>query len=181
MSKQGQEETLFVGARAALVAGVVVGGVVVGTQLALGALYSARETRELVAAMASPVSTLATAIISGLTTILALMLTMLSLSHSLQQRLSDAFYTRIRRIALLSIVDMIVSIVLLLLLSSPIQEASQQAQQGGGTLAVTLTYYALIGLTALVAGVFVTIIVMLYNAVTTVIQAVRPSAGDAAD
>ena len=180
MSEQGQEETLFVGARAALIAGVVVGGVVVGMQLVLGTLYSARETWELVAAMASPVSTLATAVISGLATILALMLTMLSLSQSLQQRLSDAFYTRIRRIALLSIVAMIASIVLLLLLSSPLQGASQQAQQGGRTLEVTITYYALTGLTSLVAGIFVTIIVMLYNAVTTVIQAVRPRAGDAA-
>lgn len=181
MAQGNQEKTLFVGARAALVSGVVIGAVVVGTQLFIGALYSAREIRELVAAMSSPVSTLSTAIISGLATILALMLTMLSLSHTLQQSLSDAFYKRIRRIALLSIIDMTVGIVLLLLLSSPIQQASQQAQQQGGTLGVTVTYYVLIGLTSVVAGLFVTIIVMLYNAITTVIQAVRPSADNSAD
>ncbi len=177
MPKEGQERTLFVGARAALVSGVVVGAVVVGTQLFIGALYSAREIRELVAAMSSPVSTLSTSIISGLATILALMLTMLSLSHTLQQDLSDAFYKRIRRIALLSIIDMTAAIVLLLLLSSPIQQASQRAQERGGALEVAVTYYLLIGLTSIVAGLFVAIVVMLYNAITTVIQAVRPSAG----
>ncbi len=174
MAGEHQQRTLFVGARAAAVSGVVVGFVVVGSQFLVGAIYSGAQARQLIAAMASPVSSLATAIISGLATILALMLTLLSLSHKLEQGLSAAFYTRIERIALVAIIDMVAAIVLLLILSSPIQEASERAEQSG-TLPVTLTYYLLVGLAALVAGLFVGVIVMLYNAVQTVIAAVAPA------
>lgn len=174
-SGNSQEHRLFVGARAALISGVVVGAVVLGSQLFIGLIYTGHSRRDLVAAMTSPASTLSTSVITGTATILALMLTMLSLSHSLNQQLGRPFYTRIGRISLLAIVDMIASIVVLLVLSSPIQTATQQSQQVGGP-AVSATYYTLVGLTAIVAGVFVATIVMLYNAVTTVIEAVKPSA-----
>ncbi len=169
-----ERRILFVGARAAAIAGVVVGGVVVGSQLLIGAVYSGRQARQLLLAMSTPVGTLATAILSGLAAILALMLTMLSLSRKLDQELSTAFYARVERIALLSILDMVAAIVLMLLLSSPIQEASREAEQAGD-LQVRLTYYLLIVLTALVSGLFVAVIVMLYNAIQALIRAVAPN------
>jgi hypothetical protein len=180
MSEKSQEHMLFVGARAALIGGVIVGAVIIGMQLLIGRVYSGSEARALIVAMSSPVSTLSTTIIGGLATITALMLTMLSISHTLQEKLSRAFYKRIQRIVLVSIVDMVTAIVLLLILSSPIQKASQQAQQAG-SLAATLTYYLLIAMTALVAGLFVSIVIMLYNAVQTVIEAVRPGAESSGD
>ncbi|MDP9369001.1 MAG: hypothetical protein M3Q03_12095 [Chloroflexota bacterium] len=169
-----ERRILFVGARAAAVAGVVVGGVVVGSQLLIGAVYSGGQARQLVVAMSNPVGTLATAILSGLAAILALMLTMLSLSRKLDQDLSAAFYARVERIALLSILDMVAAIVLMLLLSSPIQEASREVEQAG-ELQVRLTYYLLVVLTALVSGLFVAVIVMLYNAIQALIRAVAPN------
>ncbi len=171
MSSEHEQRILFVGARAAGIAGVVVGGIVVGSQFLIGRVYSGAEARQLVLAMAGPAGSLASAILAGLATILALMLTLLSLSRRLEQGLGLAFYARIERIALLSIIDMVAAIALLLLLSSPIQEAGEQARQAAD-LQVTLTYYVLVGLTAVVAGLFVAIIVMLYNAVQTVISAV---------
>lgn len=171
--EEQEQRTLFIGARAAAVAGVVVGGVVIGAQFVVGSIYSGAEARQLVVAMSGPVSSLSTAIISGLATILALMLTLLSLSRKLEQELTQAFYTRVQRIALLSILDLVAGIAMLLILSSPIQKASEQAKQAG-QLQVTITYYVLVGLTALLAGLFVAIIVMLYNAVQAVIQAVAP-------
>ena len=87
------------------------------------------------------------------------------------------FYKRIERIALVSIIGLIAAIVLLLILSAPIQEASERAERAG-TLQVTLTYYLLVGLAALVAGLFVGVIVMLYNAIQTVITAVAPAAAE---
>lgn len=171
MASEHEQRMLFVGARAAGISGVVVGGIVVGSQLLVGRVYSGAEARQLVLAMSGPVSSLASAILAGLATILALMLTLLGLSRRLEQQMGLPFYKRIERIALLSIVDMVGAIALMLILSSPIQEASAQAEQAGD-LQVTLTYYLLVGLTAAVAGLFVTIIVMLYNAVQTVIDAV---------
>ena len=171
--QQTQQRRLFIGARAALVAGLIVGIVVVGSQLFISAIYSERDSRALVAAMAGPAGTLSSSIITGLATILALMLTMLSLSQNLNQHLSAAFYTRIKRIAVVAIADMIAGIVLLLILSSPIQTATQQSRQAS-RLEVTLTYYALIALSGIVAGLFVAVIVMLYNAVSTVVEVIRP-------
>ncbi len=173
LSEERERRVLFVGARAAAIAGVVVGGVVVGSQLLVGAVYSGTQARQLVLAMAGPVGTLATAILSGLAAILALMLTMLGLSRKLDQGLGAAFYTRVGRIALLSILDMVAAIVLMLLLSSPIQETSKEAERAGDHL-VRLTYYLLVGMTAIVAALFVGVIVMLYNAIQAVIQAVEP-------
>ncbi|HET7035853.1 MAG TPA: hypothetical protein VFI42_09260 [Thermomicrobiaceae bacterium] len=170
---KAQQHHLFIGARAALVAGVIVGIAVVGSQLFISAIYSQRDSRALVAAMASPASTLSSSIITGLATILALMLTMLSLSQNLNQHLSAAFYTRVKRISVVAIADMIAGIVLLLILSSPIQTATQQSRQAS-PLEITLTYYALIALAGIVAGLFVAVIVMLYNAVTTVVEVIRP-------
>lgn len=88
---------------------------------------------------------------------------MLSLSRKLDQDLSGSFYVRIQRIALLAILDMVAAITLMLLLSAPIQETSREAGQAGDLL---------IGLTAVVACSFVAVIVMLYNAIQAVIQAV---------
>lgn len=172
-AQEREQRVLFVGARAAAIAGVLVGGVVIGSQFLIGTVYSGTQARGMVLAMAGPAGTLATAILSGSAAILGLMLTMLGLSRKLNQDLSDPFYIRIRRIALIIIFDMVAAITLMLLLSTPIQEASRQAEQAG-ELQVKLTYYSLVGMTALVAGLFVTVIVMLYNAVEAVIQAVAP-------
>ncbi len=172
-AQERERRVLFVGAQAAAIAGVVVGGVVIGSQFLIGTVYSGAQAREMVLAMAGPVGTLATAILSGSAAILALMLTMLSLSRKLNQQLSGPFYVRIRRIALIIIFDMVAAIALMLLLSTPIQEASRQAEQAG-EVQVKMTYYALVSMTSIVAGLFVTVIVMLYNAVEAVIQAVAP-------
>ncbi len=137
----------------------------------VGAVYSGTEAQQLVVAMSGPIGSLASAIIAGLATILALMLTMLGLSRRLEQGIGMPFYRRIERTALLAIVDMVGALALMLILSSPIQKTSEQAYQAGG-LVVTLTYYLLLVLTALVAGLFMAIIVMLYNAIQTVIEAV---------
>lgn len=168
-----EQRLLFVGARAAAIAGILVGGVVIGSQLLIGTVYSGSQARQLVLAMSGPAGTLATAILSGEAAMLALMLTMLGLSRKLDQDLSGSFYVRIQRIALLAILDMVAAIILMLLLSAPIQEASREAEQAGD-LQVRLTYYLLMGLTAVVAGLFVAVIVMLYNAIQAVIQAVVP-------
>jgi hypothetical protein len=168
-AEERERRLLFVGARAAAIAGIVVGGVVIGSQVLIGTVYSGSQARQLVLAMSGPAGALATAILSGL----AAMLTMLSLSRKLDQDLSASFYVRIQRIALLAILDMVATITLMLLLSAPIQEASREAEQAG-ELQVRLTYYLLIGLTAVVAGLFVAVIVMLYNAIQAIIQAVAP-------
>ncbi len=174
MSGQGSEErSLFIGARAATIAGIVVGSVVIGTQFLIGRIYSGNEARDLVVAMTGSVDALSSAIISGLGTILALMLAMLSLSSRFEVRLGRPFYRRIQLIAFLSISGMILAIVLLLILGSPIQKENVHVADTG-SLPVEVTYYLLVGLTALVSGLFVAIIVMLYNAIQTVIQAVRP-------
>lgn len=171
MSQAGQQRLLRVGARAAIVAGLLVGGIVAGLEILIGGVRSGSEARALVQNMLTPVSAMAQSIIGGLTTILALMLTLLSLSSRLDQNLSDSFYKRIRLLSLVSIVDIIAGILLLLVLSAPVGSAAKHAESLNPVL-VSSAYYALIGLMALAAGLFVAVIVMLFNAVQTVIQAV---------
>lgn len=108
--------------------------------------------------------------------ILALMLTLLSLSASSEVDLKWAHYQRIKQIAWVVSVSVIGAILVYLLLNVPLGQsdtASESTRFGYATL-----YYATLVLSSLLAGAFITVVLMLYNTVRDIIRAVGPKEYD---
>jgi hypothetical protein len=104
--------------------------------------------------------------------ILALMLTLLSLSASSEVDLKQSHYVRVKQIALVVSIALIGSILIYLLLNVPLSQsdtASEPAGPGYATL-----YYATLALSSLLAGALITVVLMLYNTVRDIIRVIGP-------
>lgn len=167
-SQEG-ESILFVGAKRALVGGLLAGGVAIAGQLLVGQIYGGTEARRLLESMIPSSRYVGSGVVTASATILALMLTMLSLSRHAASSLESEFYKRVEQIGLLSTIGLIASVLLLLLLSIPLEESQQLPSSW-----YTFVYYFFLTLTAGVAGTLVTIVLMLYNALKTMITVLSP-------
>jgi hypothetical protein len=101
--------------------------------------------------------------------ILALMLTLLSLSASMDIDIKWAHYQRVRQIAWIVTVTLIVTILVYLLLNIPITESDKQLMQW-----YTAIYYATLTFSALLGGAFITIVLLLYNTIRDMIGMLDP-------
>ncbi len=169
--QQQSAHTLFVGARRALVGGLLAAAVTLGGQLLVGQVYNGAEARSLLQAFVPSARSVGTAVAGASATILALMLTMLGLTRKADNQLDRVFYKRVERIGLLSTIALAGSALLLLLLSIPLD----QSQHLPGNW-YSYLYYTLIGATAALAGLLVAIVLMLYNAIQSLIQVISPDA-----
>lgn len=167
-SQEG-ERILFVGAKRALVGGLLAGGVAIAGQLLVGQIYGGTEARRFLEAMIPSSRYVGSGVVTASATILALMLTMLSLSRHATSSLESTFFRRVEQIGLLSTIGLIAGVLLLLLLSIPIEESQQLPSSW-----YSFVYYFFIALTAGVAGTLVTIVLMLYNALKTMITVLSP-------
>lgn len=166
---QGTMSTLLAsGGRRALIVGVVVAALGLASQILLGTIYG-NEARSLTQAVIGPARSLAGGIITASSTVIALMLTILSLRTQSDSQFEASFYDRIKSTAWLGALALSSSIVFLLLLSIPIPESGAQPQE-----AYTIYYYLVIGSAAVLAGLFVAVVMLLYSAVESVINAVHP-------
>ncbi len=168
-SDQQGEQTLFVGAKRALIGGLLAAGVAAGGQWFVGQVYSGTEARNLLEAMLPSARSVGSAVVTAAGTILALMLTMLSLTNQARSSFDRVFYQRVERIGLLSTIALAMGTLLLLFLSIPIQESQQVPSSW-----YSYVYYVVIALTASLSGLLVAIVLMLYNAMTSLIQILRP-------
>lgn len=100
--------------------------------------------------------------------ILALMLTLLGLSATTDVELERAHYQRIKQIAWIDMVVLIVAVLVYLLLNVPLGQ-SEQATQAPGPWFATL-YYATLAVSSFLGGALIAIVLMLYNAVRDVIR-----------
>jgi hypothetical protein len=173
--REQSEHILFIGAKRALVGGLLAAGVAVFGQLLVGQIYSGTEARQLMDAMVPSARAAGTGVVSATATIMALMLTMLSLSRHATSRLESVFFKRVERIGLLCTVALISGSLLLLILSVPLEESQNVPQTW-----FTIMYYALIVLTAAVVAMLVAIVLMLYNAMESLIHVLRPDMKGAA-
>jgi hypothetical protein len=98
-------------------------------------------------------------------TILALMLTLLGMSSGSDSQLKAAHYVRIKQIAFGDTVVFVAALTVGLLLNVPLDESSKMS----GTLEA-VTYYGALGLSALLGGALVAIVLMIYNTVTDMID-----------
>lgn len=108
--------------------------------------------------------------------ILALMLTLLSLSATSDIDLKWAHYQRVKQIAWVVSVSVIGATLIYLLLNVPLVQsdaASEPAKPGYATL-----YYTTLALSSLLAGTFISIVLMLYSTVRDIIRVIGPTKFD---
>lgn len=96
------EHTLFLGSTKAFYGGLLAAAVALGGQWFVGQIYSGHKARELVEAVASAALYLGSSIVTAAATIIALMLTMLSMTKQADDEFDSIFFKQIQRIALLS-------------------------------------------------------------------------------
>lgn len=104
--------------------------------------------------------------------ILALMLTLLSLSASTDIDLKWAYYQRIKLIALIVTIVLIGAVLVYLMLNVPLSQSDTAKGTEGPWYAVM--YYTTLLLASLLGGAFIAIALMLYSTVRDVIRAVSP-------
>lgn len=104
-------------------------------------------------------------------TILALMLTVLSLSNTMSTKLKSWHYKRIAQISWMSSISIVTAVFIMILLAMPLAEAEKFPTSWFDYL-----YYAVLGSTAVVGGMFFTVVIMLLNAVRDLISVVSPAA-----
>jgi hypothetical protein len=139
---------------------VIVGLVVVGR------VTDATYAQTVIEAMSPPMQMLAFATITATVTVLVLTLTMLSVMKELEREFSKQFYRLIERIGFLATSGLILGIFLLALLSIPFQDAETAIADQ----ASIVVYYLLIFVNALISGLLVALILMLFDSVKSVIR-----------
>lgn len=102
-------------------------------------------------------------------TILALMLTLLSLSLGHDVTFRERHFERIRRISKMSTICLVGSVFVLLLLVVPIESSERVSGRG-----YAVVYYVVLGATSLLGGLIVAIMLMLYNAILGLVHLVHP-------
>lgn len=156
---------LAVDATYTIVGGAIAALITIGGAFFVGTVTTF-EALELTESIAPSIRFLGSSVMTACATILALMLTLLSISSdSLDDvDLRDTHYKRLKQISLMCIIALVFSLLILMLVSVPLKEADDLPAN-----LYTWVYYVLVGLTALLAGLFVTMILSLYDAIRDVI------------
>lgn len=94
---------------------------------------------------------------------------MLSLTNQVKTNFDTIFFKRIERIGLLSTIALAAGLLLLLILSIPLQESEKVP----GSWYTTI-YYILIVLTAGLVGLMISVVLMLLNAMKSLLSVLRP-------
>ena len=103
-------------------------------------------------------------------TIVALMLTLLSFSKQTEDKMKGWHYERIRWIARFSAGTFIAALVLLMILNVPINNAEESF-----ATVYNWVYYFMMAYAALLGGVMVTVILLLYEATQDIILVMHPN------
>lgn len=155
--------------RWALLGGAFGGALALGSILVVGRIGGA-EGRILIEAVLPSVRFLSSGVLAAAATILALMLTALSVSRSADTRLDRRHYREMEQIGWLTTATLIASVLVLALASVPITETD--------AVDASLYRYLYMGTMAMVAFLtasFITVIVMLNISLRRLITAVAPS------
>lgn len=163
-----QRENLKEDGRRAAIGGCLAALTIMGASWMIGQI-SGSEARYLLEAVLPSVRAFSGTMMLALITVLALMLTLLGLSTSTETKLNWVHYQRIKQIALVDMVTFIVAVLFYLLLNVPIQETDSGTLEWFYSL-----YYAALIISSLLAGAVITVVLMLYNAVRNIINAIGP-------
>lgn len=154
------------------------GGIIAASTALMGSYITGRvggtEAISLLKAILPTTRFLASALMTASATILALMLTLLTLSHSSSSELKATHYRRVKQIAWIDSVGFVAATIFLMLLNMPLEEGAEQVPNHWFS---TIYYFVLIT-SAILGGIIITVVLMLYNSVKTLIKVVNPEAGD---
>lgn len=152
----------------------IVGGIVSTIVALIGVIIvnvsSGSEARALVEGMLPSIRFLCSAVMTATATILALMLTMLSVSRGGEGKFKPSHYNRVQKIALIDTITFAGAIILLLFVSIPLSQSDSVP-----TSYYKILYYIVLGYAAALGGTLISIILMLYNAITDMVQVVHPT------
>lgn len=151
----------------------IIGGTVSAVVIALGGWLvgqaSGSEAYQLFKTALPRTQSLSGTILLALGNILALMLTLLSLSSSMNVDIKWSHYQRVKQIAWTVTVTIIITVLGSLLMNIPIVESEKSTIQW-----FTYIYYAVLVFTSLLGGAFITITLLLYNTVRDMIGVLNP-------
>ena len=146
----------------------IVGGAASALIMGMGTYFlgelSGYKAKELLTSSLSGINMLCNTVILGSSTILALMLTLLSISRASESRLTKRHYKDVLVIAKFDTILIIVSILTFLLLNLPITESDGLPS----TWFVTI-YYVSLAMASILGGGFIAIVTMLYGTIASLI------------
>ena len=147
------------------------GGIFATLVTAAGAFFlgniSGYEAKLLIKTSLPGINTLCNTIVLASATILALLLTLLSLSSSTQSKLKDEHYKHVLLIAKIDTIVFVVAMIVFQVLNIPITESDDVPSSWYSTI-----YYISLGLSSILSGALISVVLMLYNAVTSIIKIV---------
>ena len=149
----------------------LIGGLVATLFTALGVFLlgdiSGYEAKDLLKTSMSGLSMLCNTIILASATILALLLTLLSLSSATQDDIKNKHYHNVLNIAKFDVILFISTLILFQLFNIPILESNEVPTNWYDTI-----YWLTLFVTSILSGMMIVVILMLYNAVTILISIV---------
>lgn len=125
---------------------------------------SGYEAKALLSSSLSGINMLCNTVILGSSTILALMLTLLSLSRSARSKLSHAHYKHVLMVARTDTILIVAAVVTFLFLNLPITESKEVP-----TSWYAIVYYTSLGMASILGGGFIAVVTMLYGTISNVI------------
>ncbi|MDX1364302.1 MAG: hypothetical protein R3243_08805 [Arenibacter latericius] len=149
----------------------IIGGFISMLFIALGTILlgklSGYEAKELIKSSLNGMNTLCNTIALASATILALLLTLLSLSSSSGSELKNDFYEDVLRIAKLDTIIFIAAVITFLLFNLPITESDNVPNNWFNIL-----YYLSLGVSSVLSAALIVVVLLLYNTVVNLIKIV---------
>jgi MFS family permease len=147
------------------------GGIVAAVIIGLGAFVlgslSGYQAKILLKNSLPGFNTLSNTIVLASATILALLLTLLSVSTGAENKLKDDHYKQVLRIAKIDTSVFIAALICFQLFNIPITESDSVP-----TTWFSVIYYSIMVISAILSGALITVAIMLYNAIVNIINIV---------
>lgn len=148
-----------------------VGGAVATLVMGVGTFIlgevSGYEAKVLLSSSLSGINMLCNTVILGSSTILALMLTLLSLSRAARSTLSNAHYEHVLMVARTDTILIVAAVITFLFLNLPITESKEVPTSWYSTV-----YYVSLAMASILGGGFIAVVTMLYGTISNVIAIV---------
>ena len=149
----------------------LIGGVIAAIFTGLGAFalgsLSGYEAKELIKSSLSGFIMLSNTIVLASATILALLLTLVSVSSGSKSKLDNKHYKHVILIAKLDTVVFVAAMIIFQFFNLPVTEADNVPNNW-----YTYIYYSTLIISSILSGGLITVVLMLYNAVTNIIRVV---------
>ena len=147
------------------------GGVIAAIIMGMGAYLlgniSGYEAKVLIKSSLPGINTICNTIVLASATILALLLTLLSVSSSTKSKLTKEHYAHVLLIAKIDTIVFVAAMIVFQLFNIPITEADNVPGSW-----FTAIYYISLGVSSLLSGALISVVLMLYNAVSSIIKIV---------